>query len=90
MFSRLARDQVKKGAQILILITNDAWFLQTAGVSQHARFLVLQAIENRRPALQLGNSGMTYWVNAKGQIQKQLPPYQTLGAVWQIPLAALK
>src|SRR5690606_17052435 len=45
LFGQSVRMQVKKGAEALLLITNDAWFKETAGMSQHSAYLILRAIE---------------------------------------------
>lgn len=66
VFSRLARDQVKAGADLLVVVTNDAWFGTGGGALQHAAQSVLRAIETRRPILRCGNQGWSGFIDQDG------------------------
>jgi apolipoprotein N-acyltransferase len=88
LFGQEVRHKIKAGGQAILLITNDAWFKETAGMSQHAQYLIIRAIENRRFALSLGNTGPSYLVNPKGQIIQQLAPYTRSSAVFTLPLSS--
>jgi apolipoprotein N-acyltransferase len=61
-----------RGAEVLVTVTNDAWFKRTAGAYQHAANSVFRAVENRRPLLRCANTGMTCVVNANGAIVNRL------------------
>jgi apolipoprotein N-acyltransferase len=45
-FADLAHAQIRNGAQLLVVSTDDAWFGDTAGAYQHAQIAQLRAIEN--------------------------------------------
>lgn len=74
----LARDAVRNGARLLINQTNDAWFdrpfaeralvLRSSASRQHMAQCVLRCVENRVPALRVGNTGVTCSVDAFGRL----------------------
>ncbi|MDX1903844.1 MAG: apolipoprotein N-acyltransferase, partial [Thermonemataceae bacterium] len=60
-----------KGAGILCIITNDAWWGDTPGYRQHWQFAKLRAIETRRSVARSANTGLSGFINQKGEeIQK--------------------
>ncbi len=64
----VARQPVLRGAQVLVNVTNDAWFHRSAASRQHLHNAVFRAAENRRPLLRCANTGMTAHVDASGRI----------------------
>ncbi len=63
----LSRAAAKKGAEALVLITNDSWFSHSVEAEQHARQAVLRAIETGLPVIRVGNSGVTGVITSSGQ-----------------------
>ena len=59
---------VRNGAQILFIITNDGWWGHTDGHRQHFSFAVLRAIETRRCIARSANTGISAFVNQRGDI----------------------
>ena len=59
---------VQKGAQALVVITNDAWWRDTPGYRQHLSYSSLRAIETRRDIARSANTGISALINQKGQI----------------------
>jgi apolipoprotein N-acyltransferase len=51
---------------LLVNVTNDAWFSGTAEPELHARLAVMRAIEHRRDLVRAVNRGVTSWVDATG------------------------
>ena len=70
-FGELVRRFVNGGATILVNQTNDAWFLKTPAAEQHFIMNVFRAIENRRPVIVSGNTGISGLINARGKIEKK-------------------
>ena len=66
VFPYLARDQAKAGAELLVVVTNDAWYGTGGGALQHAAHSVLRAIETRRPVLRCGNDGWSGFIDQDG------------------------
>jgi apolipoprotein N-acyltransferase len=74
----LARAFVRqKKANLLINLTNDAWFGKTVAPWQHARLAQWRAIENRRTLVRATNTGLTTIINAKGELLENLPLFST-------------
>lgn len=87
----LTRRFVARGAQLLINVTNDGWFLQSQGAEQHLANAVFRAAENRRPLLRAANTGVTAFIDARGHITNSFRPDGTpfaegvLAGVVQVP-----
>ncbi len=63
---RLVRKFVRPGPQIIINVTNDGWFKQSAAADQHFRYARFRAIELRRPMLRCANSGVSAAIDTTG------------------------
>lgn len=61
-------DYVKKGAQFIAIITNDAWWGNTSGKDQHLLYAKLRAIETRRWVARSANTGISAFINQRGDI----------------------
>lgn len=59
----------KKGANILVNITNDAWFGKTPQPYQHLALSVFRTIENRVPMVRAVNTGVSAYIDAAGFIK---------------------
>ena len=67
----LARRPVLGGAQMLVNVTNDAWFQRTAASRQHLHEAVFRTVENRRPLVRCANTGVTAFIDRDGLITPQ-------------------
>src|SRR4030095_5185146 len=63
----------EKKANLLVNLTNDAWYGRTVAPWQHARLAQWRAIETRRSLLRVTNTGVTSFINAKGEMVETLP-----------------
>jgi apolipoprotein N-acyltransferase len=70
IFPELARLQIKNGAEILINMTNDAWFGRTGAPYQHLSMAVFRAVENRRPLVRAANTGISAFIGPTGKVLK--------------------
>jgi apolipoprotein N-acyltransferase len=68
----LTRQFVLRGADFLANVTNDGWFLRSAGSRQHLANAVFRCIENRRPMVRAANTGVTCFVNEFGRVTQML------------------
>lgn len=71
VFPGLVAEFCRKGAEILLVITNDGWWENTDGYKQHMYYASLRAIENRREVLRSANTGISCRINKLGQIQQR-------------------
>lgn len=72
IFDNLVRRFVKKGADFIVNITNDAWYERTSAPYQHFSFSVFRAIENRVPIVRAANTGVSGFIDSQGRIRKDL------------------
>jgi len=66
--ARLSRKFVREGAQLLVNLTNDAWFGDTAAPFMHLQSAVFRTIENRRGLVRAANVGVSCYIDQWGQI----------------------
>ena len=80
IYGAYVTEYVRNGAQFLSIITNDAWWGKTQGHQQLFSYARLRAIENRRAIARSANTGISGFINAKGEIQQTLA-YEEQGAL---------
>lgn len=68
IFSHLARSMVDNGAQLLVNITNDAWFGRTSAAYQHLSMAVFRCVETRRYMARAANTGISAFIDPSGRI----------------------
>jgi apolipoprotein N-acyltransferase len=57
---------VKNGASLICIITNDGWWSNSPGYKQHLQYATLRAIENRRSVARAANTGISGFINQRG------------------------
>jgi len=68
LFSDLCRSSVKKGADFLINLTNEAWFGQTDFPYQMLSSCVFRAVENRINLVRCANTGISCFIDPYGRV----------------------
>jgi apolipoprotein N-acyltransferase len=63
---RLVRRFVRSGPQILVNVTNDGWFKESAAAEQHFANARFRAIELRRPMIRCANTGVSAAMDSTG------------------------
>jgi len=76
IYGEFIATQVKNGAELLFIITNDGWWRNTPGYQQHNSFASLRAIETRRSIARSANTGISSFINQKGEVVKQTKWWQ--------------
>ena len=61
-----------RGADILCVVTNDGWWGDTPGYKQHRLFSRIRAIENRRSIARSANTGISCFIDQKGDVISEL------------------
>jgi apolipoprotein N-acyltransferase len=74
VFPELVRKQVNLGAEILVNITNDAWYQGTPGPAQHFLMERVRAVENDRYLVRSANVGISGVVNPRGRLEATTAP----------------
>ena len=73
VYGEFCAGYVRKGAQLLTVITNDAWWGNTPGYRQHLNYSRLRAIETRRWVARCGNTGISAFIDPEGHIVRKTP-----------------
>ena len=68
VYGEFCTGYVRKGAQLLAVITNDAWWGDSPGYRQHLSYSRLRAIETRRWIARCGNTGISAIIDPEGRI----------------------
>ena len=68
VFGEYVTQYVKKGAGLIFIITNDGWWRNTPGYKQHFSFARLRAIETRRSIARAANTGISCFINQRGDV----------------------
>jgi len=67
------REAMTVAPNLLVNVTNDAWFSGTAEPELHLRAAVLRAVELRRDMVRAVNAGPASWVDAAGRVRGRAP-----------------
>ena len=67
VFPGYVREFAKKGADFLVIITNDGWYGNTSGPYQHAAYAIMRAVENRRAVVRSANTGISEFIDPYGR-----------------------
>jgi len=73
-------EYVQKGAQFIAIVTNDGWWGNTSGKDQHFDYARLRAIETRRWVARSANTGISGFINQKGDVVQK--------SEWWVPYSA--
>ncbi len=71
IYGEYVAEYVKNGAQVLFIITNDGWWGNTSGHKQHALYAKLRAIETRRSIARCANTGISSFINQRGEVMAE-------------------
>ncbi len=83
-FGELSREYTKRGADVLIEMTNDGYLGNTPVLRQHLANSVFRAVETNRPLLRVTNVGVTAYINERGEISDAAEVYQEATRVWTV------
>ncbi len=76
VFPEISRDFVRAGADFLVVITNDAWYMKTAAPFQHAQPSIFRAVENRVNVVRCANTGYSCFINQAGKITQEVKDFK--------------
>lgn len=76
IYSDYVAQFVNKGAEILVIVTNDSWYGNSSGPYQHKEYASLRAVENRKYILRCANGGISCIINPLGNTIKQTKMFE--------------
>jgi apolipoprotein N-acyltransferase len=68
IYGEFMGEYVQNGADFITIITNDGWWGKTPGHRQHLAYASLRAIESRRSIARSANTGISGFVNQRGDL----------------------
>ena len=80
VFPDIARAWVDAGANVLVNLTNDAWYGRSSAPRHSLAMAILRAVETRRGLARAANTGFSVFITPKGEL-RQLSP---LFAPWAV------
>lgn len=73
IFPQIARENVRAGGEIIVMVTNDSWFGDSAALRQHLSHARLRAVETGRWVVHAANTGISCFISPAGQVSGELP-----------------
>jgi apolipoprotein N-acyltransferase len=70
VFGSYVTQYVRKGANLIFVITNDGWWGNTPGHRQHLAFSRIRAIETRRSIARSANTGISAFIDQRGDLHQ--------------------
>lgn len=68
VYGSYCSDYIRKGGNLICIVTNDGWWEDTPGYKQHLSYARIRAIENRRSIARSANTGISAFINQRGDI----------------------
>ncbi|MDA3953063.1 MAG: apolipoprotein N-acyltransferase [Bacteroidales bacterium] len=68
IYGEFVTNYIKNGANFIFVVTNDGWWGNSAGYKQHLNYSQLRAIETRRSVARSANTGISGFINQRGEI----------------------
>ncbi len=87
IFPQISWQLVRRGAQVLVIMTNDAWFGHTAAAAQHRQIAVLRAVETNRWVVRAASTGISSFISPEGKIVSQAGMFESKVLTQEIILA---
>ena len=88
IFPDLARRFVAEGAELLVNVTNDAWYGTTSAPYQHLAMASFRAVENRRYMVRAANTGITAVVDPWGRVLEATRLFDRAALVREVPFVS--
>ena len=88
IFPDIARSYTRMGCDILVNITNDAWFGRSSAPYQHLSMTLFRAVENRIWIARAANTGISAFIAPSGRVVSQTEIFQTLSLGAEIGLGS--
>ena len=83
IFPEISREYRRRGADVLLNITNDAWFGRSLAPYQHEAHLALRAIETRMSVVRSANTGISGYIDPLGRIPHHTGLFEARAETYQ-------
>jgi apolipoprotein N-acyltransferase len=87
MFPEISRAFFHAGAELMVNLTNDAWYGVSSMAKQHMLMYSLRAVESGIPVARAANTGISAWFDTRGTVHDETPIYADAALVAAVPLA---
>lgn len=78
-----------RSGNLMVNVTNDSWFGETSASRQHLQHIQQRSQENRIPLVRATNSGISCWIDTRGEIRDPGALYRAEALVYQVPIPAI-
>jgi apolipoprotein N-acyltransferase len=86
IFPDLLREFTVRGADLLVNMTNDAWYGRTSAPHQHFSMAVFRAVENGKYLVRAANTGITAVVDPRGRVLERTSLFERRVLVREVPI----
>jgi apolipoprotein N-acyltransferase len=88
IFPDMVRGFAAGGAEMLVNITNDAWYGRSSAPHQHLMMASFRAVENGKYLVRAANTGISAVVDPRGRILERTPLFEPTVLVRDVPFVA--
>jgi apolipoprotein N-acyltransferase len=85
VFPSLTRREVDKGADVLVNITNDAWYGESSAPYQVLAMAAMRSVETKVPMVRVANTGISALIEPSGQITNRTPLFVRGTVIVKVP-----
>ena len=82
---RFALEAVRAGAELIVTLSNDAWFASGEGPHLHLVVSAFRSLETRRPQLRATNTGISAVISPSGELLAQAGVHERAALVASVP-----
>src|SRR5271167_4992451 len=76
IFADFTRREVNRGADVLVNITNDAWYGESSAPYQVLAMAAMRSVETKVPMVRVANTGISALIEPSGQITNRTPLFK--------------
>ena len=76
VYGNFMSEYIRKGAEVICIITNDGWWGNTPGHKQHLSYAKLRAIETRKQVIRCANTGISCFIDEFGNVSQPQPYWE--------------
>lgn len=86
VFGGYVREFVNPDLGLLLVITNDGWWKNTAGYKQHMEYARLRAIETGKYVVRSANTGISCVIDPQGRVLDRTGWWEAVARKWTVPV----